>query len=104
MDEQQRLVESLGSNSTMILENHGLITVGASIGKAFQRMYYLEQACQVMLDAFSTHMEINSLDPKTSEITAARWYDGSSDATANDDIEWAAALRMMDRLQPSYRS
>ncbi|MGU7771715.1 class II aldolase/adducin family protein [Burkholderia sp. MR1-5-21] len=104
LDEQQRLVESLGKNYTLILRNHGLITVGHSIAKAFQRMYYLEQACQLMIDTLATGRTPNEPSPEVAEVTAARWYDGSSDATANDDIEWAAACRMMDRYQPGYRS
>lgn len=104
LDERERLVQSLGSSHTLILRNHGLLTLGQSIPKAFQRMYYLEQACQVMLDALSTGREIVPLSPEICEATAARWYDGTSDASANDDIEWAAARRMMDRLQPDYKS
>jgi ribulose-5-phosphate 4-epimerase/fuculose-1-phosphate aldolase len=103
-DEQERLAMSLGDNYSFILRNHGLITVGNSVSKAFQRMYYLEQSCQLMIDAMSTGRELNELDPEIAERTAVRWFDNSSDATANDDIEWAAALRMMDRHQPGYRS
>lgn len=102
LDERERLVKSIGANYTLILRNHGLLTIGDSIAKAFQRMYYLEQACQVMLDVMATGREQSDLPESVKERTAARWYDGSSDATANDDIEWAAARRMMDRLQPGY--
>lgn len=104
LDERERLVQSLKENYSLILRNHGLLTIGDSISKAFQRMYYLEQACQVMLDVFSTGQEINILSDGIRDITAARWYDGSSDASANDDVEWAAMRRMMDRLQPDYKS
>ncbi len=104
LDERERLVQSMGSNYTLILRNHGLLTVGDSIPKAFQRMYYLEQACQTMLDVLATGRELARLSEEVCEVTAARWYDGSSDASANDDIEWAAARRMMDREQPGYAS
>lgn len=104
LDERDRLVQSLGSNHTLILRNHGLLTIGDSIPKAFQRMYYLDQACQIMLDVVATGLEVSPLPVETCETTAARWYDGTSDASANDDIEWAAARRMMDHLQPDYRN
>lgn len=103
-DEQERLVASLGANNALILRNHGLVTVGATIGKAFQRIYFLEQSCQLMLDALSTGLPLEKLADTVAETTAARWDDGSSDASANDDIEWAAMVRMMDRLQPGYRN
>ena len=104
LDEQQRLVQSLGDNTTLMLRNHGPITVGTTIGKAFQRMCYLEQACTLLLDVLGTGRPVNKVAPRVAEKTSARWYDGSSDASANDDIEWAAACRLMDRLQPGYRS
>lgn len=104
LDERERLVDSLGSNHVLVLRNHGLLTIGDSIPKAFQRMYYLDQACQIMMDVVATGLTASQLSVETCETTAARWYDGTSDASANDDIEWAAARRMMDRLQPGYRN
>ncbi len=102
LDERTRLVHSVGANYALILRNHGLLTIGHSVAKAFQRMYYLEQACQTMLDALTTGRELARIPEDVQEATAARWYDGSSDASANDDIEWAAARRMMSRLQPGF--
>ena len=104
LDERERLVSSLGSNHVLILRNHGLLTIGDSIPKAFQRMYYLDQACQIMLDVVATGLDVSALSVETCETTAARWYDGTSDASANDDIEWAAARRMMDQRQPGYKN
>ena len=53
MDEQDRLVESLGSKPVMIMRNHGLLTVGPSVAHAFWHMWRLQRACeaQVMTDA-----------------------------------------------------
>jgi len=50
-DEKPRLVADLGSNNFLILRNHGLLTVGASIPDAFIYMYALETACQTQLAA-----------------------------------------------------
>lgn len=104
LDEQERLVEHLGDRSAFILRNHGLVTAGHTIGKAFQRMYFLEQSCQLMLDTLGAGLPVNAPGADIAEATARRWHDGSSDASANDDIEWAAMRRMMDRLQPGYRA
>lgn len=102
LDEQERLVKSIGHHYALILRNHGLLTVGDSIAKGIQRMYYLEQACQVMIDAVSTRLPIFELPDQIRAATTERWYEGSSDASANDDIEWQALRRMMDRLHPGY--
>jgi ribulose-5-phosphate 4-epimerase/fuculose-1-phosphate aldolase len=104
LDEQERLVASIGSHPALVLRNHGLLTVGDSVAKAVQRMYYLEQACQVMLDALGTGQPLAALTECVRAATTQRWYDGNSDASANDDIEWRALRRMMDRLHPGYAS
>ncbi len=104
LDEREHLVQTMGSNYTLILRNHGLLTIGDSTPKAFQRMYYLEQACQTMPDVLATGCELARLSEEVCEAAAARWNDGNSDASANDDIEWAAARRTMDREQPGYAS
>ena len=41
-DEKPRLVADLGTNSSLILRNHGLITVGESVAEAFVRMALLD--------------------------------------------------------------
>jgi hypothetical protein len=40
MSEQQRLVQDLGDKPVLMLRNHGLLTVGETVGQAFLRMYY----------------------------------------------------------------
>jgi ribulose-5-phosphate 4-epimerase/fuculose-1-phosphate aldolase len=47
LDERERLLQSLGDATAMILRNHGL----SSVPEAFGRLYRLERACQVQLDA-----------------------------------------------------
>ena len=49
LDERERLVKDLGDCEVMILRNHGLLSVGRSIGQAFNSIYRLERACQTQL-------------------------------------------------------
>ena len=54
LDERERLVRDLGEgNIAMLLRNHGLLTVGASISEAFRRIFYLEKDCQAQIQALS---------------------------------------------------
>ena len=53
LDEQPRLVASLGTNDALILRNHGLLAVGAHIPLAFQTIWTLQRACEVQLAADS---------------------------------------------------
>src|SRR6476619_2067833 len=43
LDERKRLVQNLGDSEVMILRNHGLLSVGQTIGQAFSNIYRLEK-------------------------------------------------------------
>lgn len=47
LEEQPRLVASLGTKSCLILRNHGLLAVGASLTEAFKTFWALQRACDV---------------------------------------------------------
>ena len=48
-EEQPRFVRSLGDKNYLILRNHGLLTVGATVAQAFHRLWTLQRACEVQL-------------------------------------------------------
>ncbi|KAN0062257.1 hypothetical protein ACQY0O_005438 [Thecaphora frezii] len=48
-EEGNNIVNALGSNKAMILQNHGILTVGTSIEAAVGAFLTLEKHCQVML-------------------------------------------------------
>lgn len=104
LSERERLVGDLGQHHSMILKNHGLITCAPSVARAFSRLYYLEQACQVQLDVMQTGREITMPSAEVCEHTAMQW--DSNEAGSGSDLpvpEWPAYLRMLDRKDPSYR-
>lgn len=103
-EERARLIASLGANHLLILRNHGVLTIGDTVAKAFQRMYFFEQSAQLQLDVMQTGRPICMPSPEVCEKTAQSWYDGSSDSSANDDIEWAALLRLADTHYPGFRA
>jgi ribulose-5-phosphate 4-epimerase/fuculose-1-phosphate aldolase len=49
LDERPRLVRSLGDKSHLILRNHGLLAVGATVAQAFHRLWTLQRACEIQL-------------------------------------------------------
>jgi ribulose-5-phosphate 4-epimerase/fuculose-1-phosphate aldolase len=49
LDEQPRLVASLGRRNHLILRNHGLLVVGPDIPTAFNRLWTLQRACEIQL-------------------------------------------------------
>jgi ribulose-5-phosphate 4-epimerase/fuculose-1-phosphate aldolase len=92
-DEQVRLVADLGSFNQLILRNHGLLTVGKTVGEAFARMYNLEQACRIQLAAMGTGRPLRLPTPAVMERTV-RQYAADPDGAA--ELEWAALRRLAD--------
>jgi ribulose-5-phosphate 4-epimerase/fuculose-1-phosphate aldolase len=100
-DERRRLVADLGDKPVMILRNHGLLTAGATVGHAFSYMYHLEKACQAQLLAMGAGQEIVTPPEEVSRKTRAQVL---SPKTSVGRQEWPALLRMLDRIDGSYRS
>ncbi|WP_448581030.1 class II aldolase/adducin family protein [Thermaurantiacus sp.] len=103
LDERARLVADIGTKNAMILRNHGTLTVGATVGQAFLRMYILERACEAQVLALSGGAERVSRPPQgTPEKVAGQASAGMG--VISDLLAWPALVRKMDRLDPSYRN
>ena len=63
--ESDRMARNLGPMNQMILRNHGVITVGKTVGEAFWRMYHLEMACGAQIDILATGREVTLPSPET---------------------------------------
>jgi ribulose-5-phosphate 4-epimerase/fuculose-1-phosphate aldolase len=103
-DERERLVASLGSKKAMILRNHGLLAIGASVPEAFIRLYRLERACQIQIDAGSAGT-LRLLPDKLADKSGRdmdKFSSDSSDAGIGA-LEFAALMRKLDKIDPSYR-
>lgn len=101
LDERGRLVRDLGMLDTMVLRNHGLLAVGASIAQAFNTMYWLEMACKSQVDAMSCGVPLHIPAPEI----AAKTYHLYRPETRRPygEMEWPAMLRYLDRRDTSYR-
>jgi ribulose-5-phosphate 4-epimerase/fuculose-1-phosphate aldolase len=99
--EKPRLVRDLGDKSFLMLRNHGILTVGATIPDAFLLMYLFEAACTIQIRAQSTHGELITVDPKiVAGATMAMKQVTRSQGAA---LAWPGLLRKLDRIDQSYR-
>jgi ribulose-5-phosphate 4-epimerase/fuculose-1-phosphate aldolase len=112
LDERERLVADLGMKPVMILRNHGLLTVGRDAQQAFLRMYYLEKACEIQLAAQAGGTAL-VLPPKAVCEHTERQFNApaikptNKDALSDPDgydLSWTALLRLLDRIDPSYKN
>jgi ribulose-5-phosphate 4-epimerase/fuculose-1-phosphate aldolase len=104
--ERERLVADLGpTNHTLMLYNHGLVTMGSSPSWAFVRMFNFERAAAVQLRALATGVPLKRLTPEVMSHTREQFEGGDAQAgAAVRHPEWPASLRMLDRIDPSWRT
>jgi ribulose-5-phosphate 4-epimerase/fuculose-1-phosphate aldolase len=99
--ERERILAHLGNNRAMILHNHGLLTVGKTAREAFVLMKYLMDAADIQLRMEATGGELIEIPAEICEKTAAQYEKHDSGRGAAD---WPAYLRMLDGIDPGYRS
>ena len=97
-DERPRIVADLGDKSILILRNHGLLTVGETVGEAFVWMYRIETACRQQIDALSGGGELSPLSVETQNksIEMGRKMYGKG-GFIEVGREWPALLRQIER-------
>ena len=98
--EQKRLVRDLGQHSAMILRNHGLIVAGRSADEAFYLINALERTCEVQVAALSGTAKVRLMSPEA--LAASHAVLDAEDGNYSRD--WAAMLRLVERIGPDYRT
>jgi len=100
MAERERLASDLGAKHLMLLRNHGTLALGATVGEAFSRTYFLEWACTVQVKALSTGQPIHHAAPNV--ITSVEDYMTTESMAQYAALAWPALLRKLEREQPDY--
>jgi ribulose-5-phosphate 4-epimerase/fuculose-1-phosphate aldolase len=96
--ERPRIVRDLGDRRILILRNHGLMTVGKTVGEAFVWMYRIETACRIQIDALSGGSELQPISEATRQKTVEqglKMYGPGGFIEAGK--EWPALLRQLER-------
>jgi ribulose-5-phosphate 4-epimerase/fuculose-1-phosphate aldolase len=99
--EKESLVRDLGDSEALILRNHGAITVGKSIGEAFNWMHRLELSCRAQLAAMACNTPLSKVGQDVLDETWNNYQPGTRRPYGL--MEWPALLRKLDRIDPSYR-
>ena len=103
-DEKPRLVADLGpSNNFLMLRNHGLLTLGATVADAFVAMYLFETTCTIQVRAMAGGTELIPVDPRIIS-TASEQARVATRGAGGGALAWPALLRKLDRLDSSYRT
>jgi ribulose-5-phosphate 4-epimerase/fuculose-1-phosphate aldolase len=100
--EKPRLQDDLGMANFLMLRNHGLLTVGASIPDAFLSMYTFENACQIQLAAQAGGAELRMIPPEI--LGSAAEALKAQTSGMGGAFAWPALLRKLNRIDESYLS
>ncbi len=101
-DEKPRLVDDLGTNMGLILRNHGLLTVGASVADAFLGMFNLQRACEIQVLAQAGGGELTPVAQPILDGVKANI--GLVTKGMGGQLAWPGLLRRLDRDNPGYAS
>jgi ribulose-5-phosphate 4-epimerase/fuculose-1-phosphate aldolase len=101
-EEGPRVVRSIGNAQAVILRNHGLLAWGEHIPQAFAYLWTLQRACEIQVAgaALGSTIEVPEAVRRKSSADALQFdpkHGGGRDV-------FAALVRQVDRIDPSYRS
>jgi ribulose-5-phosphate 4-epimerase/fuculose-1-phosphate aldolase len=102
-DEPDRLasaISPLGNERVILMGNHGVTTLGPSIGDALDTLYYFERACAIYMTAKSTGMELSVMSDEVAEKTAQQW---ENEFGGCGQQHFAELLRILDEEEPQYK-
>ncbi len=100
-DEKIRLQSDLGTAHTLLLPNHGALTLGPTVGEAFMRWADLQRACEVQVMALATNQPLIPIKQEildTVKLQQNKVHTGSTGGQKS----WPAMLRKVYRIDPSF--
>ena len=97
--EGNRIAGTLGNHSILMMANHGVTTVAASVAEAFDAMYHLERAARTMVLAYSAGQPLNVMNDQLAEDTASEWetYKGA------EFSHFEEMKQILDEEEPDFR-
>lgn len=96
--EGARLASLLKDKTRLMMGNHGILIVAPTVGEAFDDMYTIERACQILVTAYSTGRELSVLSDDVAEGTARDW----EKITAFSIRHFEEMKLILDKEEPDY--
>ena len=99
-EESNKMALAIGNNRSMMLANHGILTVGETVAEAFDELYYFEKACETYITALSTNKELNIVSHEIAEKTAEESLNYPIDTAK---IFLSQIRLILDKEEPDYK-
>jgi len=100
--EKTRLVKSLGDKNLLILKNHGLLVCGRDIPETFINTWVFQRACEIQHATDATGKKNIPVDKSIGEKSVELLKLQMSGMQAGL-LEFNAHVRLIDKLDPSYK-
>ncbi len=98
-DEVPRILDDLGDRHTLIMLNHGQLSVGATLGEAFGYMRALIEACTLQVMAMGTGAKLRRIPDECRRRQRHKSPPTGAMARART-TPWSYWLRLAERLDP----
>jgi ribulose-5-phosphate 4-epimerase/fuculose-1-phosphate aldolase len=86
--------------SVLMMGNHGVLVIGATVAEAFDDLYYLERAARVQILALSTGLVPAPIPDEVAARTCAQWHTYPGDYSRR---HFHALRQILDEEEPDYR-
>lgn len=97
--EGERISTTVGNHRSVMMQNHGVTTLGSTVAEAWDALYHLERAAKTLLLAYSTGQPLQIMPDDLAEETAAEWETYRDAELAH----FAEMKRILDKEEPDYK-
>jgi len=84
----------------LLMANHGVLVIGASVADAFDALYYVERAAETLLTCYASGKPLRVLPDDVARLTERQWRDYGD--FARDHLDNVKAI--LDVQEPDYRT
>jgi ribulose-5-phosphate 4-epimerase/fuculose-1-phosphate aldolase len=100
-EEVPRILRDLGEKHLLLMWNHGLLSIGRTIGEAFLLIGWLIETCEIQERAMATGAELRPISEEVLAVTTAQMQKRIQ-TTDYSERNWQYQLRSAERLDPSF--
>lgn len=99
--ERVTLARDLGHKNVLILRNHGLLTVGRTVGEAFWLMMMANRACEIQVAAMAGGARLRMLGPEMQALVSSQLL-AATLGRPGGEWDWIGLMREVERIAPGY--
>jgi ribulose-5-phosphate 4-epimerase/fuculose-1-phosphate aldolase len=96
-DRQAALLDT--GKTILLMANHGVLAIGATVAEAFDELYYFERAAETLITCYGTGRTLRVMPDEIARLTERQWR--GYERFAADHLDNVKAI--LDAEEPGYR-